>query len=209
MKKWALIAVAATLLISGCTTPGKRTAIGAGVGAAAGAGVGAAIGSASGKAGEGAIIGAAAGALLGGAVGNRLDKQAKELAMIAETRRTDEGILVSLQGDILFDTGKASLKPEASERVRQIAEILVKYPEDRIVVVGHTDSTGGDELNQRLSENRAKAVKVQLLTRGVPGETITVVGMGKSQPIASNATAEGRAKNRRVELNITIPEKQP
>jgi outer membrane protein OmpA-like peptidoglycan-associated protein len=206
MKKWMILTMLGSILISGCTTPGKRTAIGTGVGAAAGAGVGAAIGSASGKAKEGAIIGAVSGAIIGGAIGNRLDKQAKELAQIAETRRTEEGILVSLKGDILFDTGKANLKPDASERVNKIAEILAKYPEDRIVVIGHTDNVGNNEINQRLSENRANAVKVALLSQGVPAENITVVGMGKSQPIASNNTPEGRAKNRRVELNITIPE---
>jgi outer membrane protein OmpA-like peptidoglycan-associated protein len=206
MKNWVGLMALGCLLISGCTTPGKRTAIGTGVGAAAGAGVGAAIGSASGKAKEGALIGAVSGAIIGGAIGNRLDKQAKELAQIAETRRTEEGILVNLKGDILFDTGKANLKSDASERVKKIGEILAKYPEDRIVVIGHTDNVGNNEVNQRLSENRANAVKVGLLSQGVPAENITVVGMGKSQPIASNNTPEGRAKNRRVELNITIPE---
>jgi len=205
MKKWIILMVLGSVFSAGCTTPGKRTAIGAGVGAAAGAGIGAAIGSKSGKAGQGALIGAATGALLGGAVGNRLDKQAKELAQIAETRRTEEGILVSLKGDILFETGKANLKAEASTRVSQIGDILAKYPEDRIVVVGHTDSVGGDAVNQRLSENRGNAVKVQLLSQGVPAEKITVVGLGESQPVAPNDTGEGRAKNRRVELNITIP----
>ncbi|MGH7273567.1 MAG: OmpA family protein [Nitrospiria bacterium] len=205
MKKWIILVVLGSVFSAGCTTPGKRTAIGAGVGAAAGAGIGAAIGSKSGKAGQGALIGAATGALLGGAVGNRLDKQAKELAQIAETRRTEEGILVSLKGDILFETGKANLKAEASTRVNQIGDVLAKYPEDRIVVVGHTDSVGGDAVNQRLSENRANAVKVQLLSQGVPAEKITVVGLGESQPVAPNGTGEGRAKNRRVELNITIP----
>ncbi len=206
MKKWLITVFLISFVISGCTAPGKRTAIGTGVGAAAGAGVGAAIGSASGNAGKGALIGAAAGALFGGGVGNYLDKQAKELAQVAETRRTEEGILVNLKGDILFDSGKANLKPEAATRVKEIGAILAKYPEDRIVVVGHTDSSGGDDYNQRLSENRAKAVKIQLLSKGVPSENISTVGMGESQPVASNETKQGRAKNRRVELNISIPE---
>lgn len=206
MRRWIVLMVLGGMIAAGCTTPGKRTAIGAGVGAAAGAGLGAAIGSASGKTKEGALIGAATGAVLGGAVGNRLDKQAKELAQVAETRRTEEGILVNLKNDILFETGKANLKSEAVERISQIGDILAKYPEDRIVVVGHTDNTGSDAFNQRLSENRANAVKVQLLSRGVPAENITVMGMGESQPVASNDVPEGRAKNRRVELNITIPQ---
>ncbi|HEX9756668.1 MAG TPA: OmpA family protein [Nitrospiria bacterium] len=206
MKQIFTIMIIGFLLATGCTTPGKKTAIGTGVGAAGGAGIGAAIGSASGHAGKGALIGAAAGALLGGAVGNRLDKQTKELAQYAETRRTDEGILVSLKGDILFDSGKASIKPDASNRVKEIATILAKYPEDRIVVVGHTDNVGSDEYNQRLSENRANAVRVQLLSKGIPNENISTVGMGESQPATSNASKKGRAQNRRVELAITPSE---
>jgi len=206
MKQIFTMIIMGFLLTAGCTTPGKKTAIGTGAGAAGGAGIGAAIGSASGNAGKGAMIGAAAGAILGGVIGNRLDKQAKELAQYAETRRTDQGILVSLKGDILFDSGKAKLKPDASNKVNEIGAILAKYPEDRIVVVGHTDNVGSDEYNQRLSENRANAVKVQLLSKGVTDENITTVGMGESQPVSPNATKEGRGQNRRVELNITIPE---
>ena len=137
MKQIFTMIIMGFLLTAGCTTPGKKTAIGTGLGAAGGAGIGAAIGSASGNAGKGALIGAAAGAILGGVIGNRLDKQVKELAQYAETRRTDQGILVSLKGDILFDSGKANLKPDASTQVKEIATILAKYPEDRIVVVGH------------------------------------------------------------------------
>src|SRR5689334_10797084 len=99
-KSLAIIALTITAL-AGCTTPGKDTAIGAGAGAAAGAGLGAIIGNQSGHAGSGALIGAAAGAVLGGAVGNHMDKQAKELAQIAETRRTDQGIITKMKGDIL------------------------------------------------------------------------------------------------------------
>jgi outer membrane protein OmpA-like peptidoglycan-associated protein len=210
MKRLVSLAVMAALMFSGltaCTTPGKKTAVGAGIGAAAGAGVGALIGSKSGKAGKGALIGAAAGALIGGTIGNRLDKQAKELAAAgAETRRTEEGILVNMKGDILFDTGKASLKPAATDQINQVGAVLAKYPDDRIMVVGHTDSVGDDASNQRLSENRAKAVKMQLLSAGVPAENIATEGMGESQPIGSNSTADGRQQNRRVELKITIPE---
>jgi outer membrane protein OmpA-like peptidoglycan-associated protein len=206
MKQIFTVMIVGILLTGGCTTPGKKTAIGTGVGAAGGAGIGAAIGSASGNAGKGALIGAAAGAILGGVIGNRLDKQAKELAQYAETRRTDQGILVSLKGDILFDSGKANLKPDASTRVNEIGAILAKYPEDRVVVVGHTDSVGSDEYNQRLSENRANAVRVRLLSEGVPDKNISTVGMGESQPVSSNATKKGRAQNRRVELKITIAE---
>ncbi len=210
MKKIVSLILMAAMALTGltaCTTPGKKTAVGAGIGAAGGAAVGAAIGSKSGKAGKGALIGAAAGALIGGTIGNRLDKQAKELAAAgAETRRTEEGILVNMKGDILFDTGKATLKGDAIDQLNQIGAILAKYPDDKIMVIGHTDSVGDDAYNQRLSENRAKAVKTQLLSAGVPAANITTEGMGESQPIASNSTVEGKAKNRRVEMRITIPE---
>lgn len=210
MKKIVTLALVTGLALSGltaCTTPGKKTATGAAIGAGGGAAVGAAIGSRSGKAGKGALIGAAAGAVLGGVIGNRLDKQAKELAAAgAETRRTEEGILVNMKGDILFDTGKATLQGPAIEQLNQVGAILAKYPDDRILVVGHTDSVGDDAYNQRLSENRAKAVKMQLLSAGVPAENVSTEGMGESQPIASNSTASGKAQNRRVEMRITIPE---
>jgi outer membrane protein OmpA-like peptidoglycan-associated protein len=209
MKRFVTLSLVAGLALTSltaCTTPGKKTAVGAGAGAATGAVIGGVIGAQSGKAGKGALIGAAAGALIGGTIGNRLDKQAKELAKVAETRRTEEGILVNMKGDILFDTGKATLKPEAVDQINQVGAILAKYPEDRIMVIGHTDNVGDDAYNQRLSENRAKAVKMQLLSAGVPSENITTEGMGESQPIASNSTVDGKARNRRVEMKITIPE---
>jgi outer membrane protein OmpA-like peptidoglycan-associated protein len=206
MKQIITIFILSCLITAGCTTPGKKTAIGAGLGATGGAVLGAAVGSASGNAGKGALIGAATGAVVGGAVGNHLDKQAKELAQYAETRRTEEGIMVNLKGDILFESGKANLKPEAANRLKQIGTILAKYPEDRIVIVGHSDDAGNDAYNLRLSENRANAVKVQLLKEGVPQNSLSTMGMGESQPVTSNATPQGRAQNRRVELSITIPE---
>lgn len=211
MKKKYLItlplAFSLIFLTGGCqTAPGKRTGIGAGVGAAAGAGLGAIIGHQSGKKGEGALIGAALGGLIGGGVGNYLDKQAKELAEIAETRRTDKGIITRLKGDILFDTGKSYLKPEAAANIEEIGRIIAKYPEDRVTVIGHTDSQGSNELNANLSKQRARVVYNKLVSSGVPAIHIEAQGMGEMRPVASNATAIGRAKNRRVELEIRIDE---
>ena len=206
MKKLLLSLLAIALVLPACTTPGKKTAIGAGVGAGTGAALGAAIGSVSGKAGKGALIGAAVGAAVGGTIGNRLDKQTKELAAVADAKRTDEGILVSMKSDILFDTGKSVLKADAVAQLNQVGDILAKYPDDRITVIGHTDSTGSASINQALSEQRANAVKLQLLARNVPAANIATVGMGASQPVADNKTAAGRAQNRRVEMKITIPE---
>lgn len=200
--------LAFTMIFSfGCaTSPGEKTAIGAGVGAAVGAGLGAVIGHRTGKKGEGALIGAAVGGVFGGLAGNSLDKQAKELEKIAETRRTDEGIVTRLKGDILFASGKDTVRSEAKNNLNQIAEIIRKYPEDRLRIIGHTDSDGSDALNAELSQKRADAVKYQLILGGVPAEYITTVGMGESQPVASNKTADGKQLNRRVEIEITVDE---
>ncbi len=187
-----------------CATPGKDTAIGAGGGAAVGAGVGALAGG-----WKGAAIGAGAGALVGGAVGNYLDKQAAELAQVAETKRTRDGILVKLKSDLLFDTGSAVLKPDAIDEVGKLGDILAKYPDDRIKIEGHTDSTGSTAFNEELSQRRADAVREVLKSRGVRDAQMLVLGMGKADPVADNGSAAGRAQNRRVELKIDVPgEKQ-
>ena len=191
----------AVLLLAGCATAGERTAIGAGGGAAAGAGVGALIGG-----WEGAAIGAGVGALAGGSVGLYLDKQAKELQQVAETRRTENGLLVNLGGDILFDSGSAVLKPEAIAKVEKIGAILAKYRDDRVRIEGYTDSVGAAAYNEELSTRRADAVRRVLLGHGVAEGQITALGMGETHPIADNATPEGRARNRRVEIHVDVPQ---
>jgi outer membrane protein OmpA-like peptidoglycan-associated protein len=190
------------LALVACATPGKGTAIGAGGGAAVGAGVGALAGG-----WKGAVIGAAAGGLVGGAVGNYLDKQAEELKQVAEnTKRTEDGILVDLKSTLLFTSDSAVLKPEAVEQVAKLGDILAKYPQDRIRVQGHTDSTGSAAHNEELSLRRAQSVRDVLVSRGVQSTQVLVEGAGASRPIADNKTAAGRAANRRVELHIDVPE---
>ncbi len=193
-------AVAALALGTGCATAGRDTAIGAGVGGAAGAGVGALLGG-----GKGALIGLGVGALAGGSVGLYLDKQRKDLEKVAEVKKTENGLLVQMQGDILFDTGSAVLKPSAVEQVSKVGDILAKYADDRVRVEGHTDSTGGKTANEELSLRRADAVKRVLTSRGVQEKQILVLGLGATRPVADNGTAAGRAKNRRVELHIDVP----
>lgn len=190
-------------LAAGCATPGRRTVTGAAAGAVVGAGVGGAAGG-----GRGAAIGAAVGAVAGGSVGNYLDKQAQELEKVAETQRTKDAVLVKMRGDLLFDFDEAELRPESLTQLNQVGDILAKYPEDRIRIEGHTDSIGSDSYNDELSRRRALAVRSALASRGVREHQITIVGMGEDKPVASNATADGRAANRRVQLNITVP-KQP
>ena len=194
--------ISATLALGvGCASPGKRTAIGAGVGAATGAGVGAIAGG-----GNGAVLGAAIGAAAGGFIGNRLDKQAQELAAVAETKRTEEGIVVNLKNDLLFETGSAKLNTAAESQLTQLSGVLVKYPTDKITVAGHTDNTGSNPINETLSTHRAQAVKDVLLEHGVKPDQVLTEGFGESKPIASNKSPSGRAKNRRVELIITDTE---
>ena len=165
-----------------------------------GAGVGAVAGG-----WKGALIGAAAGGVVGGAVGNYLDKQAQELKQVAEnTRRTEDGILVDLKSKLLFTTDSAVLKPEAVEQVAKLGDILAKYSDDRIRIQGHTDSTGSAAHNEELSLRRAQAVRDVLLSRGVKQEQMLVEGIGERRPISNNATAAGRAQNRRVELHIDV-----
>lgn len=209
MKKTLFAAVICALVLSACTTPGKRTAIGAGAGAAVGGIAGAVIANnTGGKSGQGAVYGALAGAALGGGIGNYLDKQAKELAAIADVSRTaDGGIVVTLKNEILFDTNSAVLSAEAGNTLLDLNKVLKKYPSNIIVVEGYTDSTGKADYNKKLSEQRAKAVYDFILNNGLKTSSISYVGYGIANPVADNSTAAGRAKNRRVQLNITAPKK--
>jgi outer membrane protein OmpA-like peptidoglycan-associated protein len=104
---------------------------------------------------------------------------------------------------VLFDTGKYTLKPGAREKLAKISGIVMAHPGLNLQVEGHTDSVGSDEYNQTLSEHRASSVRDFLVQQGVPEASVTSRGFGKTQPVASNDTAEGRAKNRRVELVVT------
>lgn len=205
-KLSSLIMTGALALTLGCESAGKKTAAGAGIGAVAGGVAGAIIGHQTGNRAQGAAIGALFGAGVGGIIGNRLDKQAKELEKIAETKRTENGIISKLKSDILFDTGKSDLKPAASSNLSQMAGILKKYPENVITVKGYTDDQGSAAINEKLSQARANAVKGQLIAGGVPADTVSIVGMGPASPIADNKTKEGRAQNRRVEVEITVDE---
>ena len=208
MKKTLLLCTICAFLFAACTTPGKRTAIGAASGAAIGAAAGAVIShTTGGKSGTGALIGGLTGLAAGGALGNYYDKQAKELAAIADVVKGDNGIQVFLKNDILFDIGSAELSSNAIQTLTDLNKVLKKYPKNRIIVQGYTDSTGSDELNQKLSTQRAQAVYNYLVGTGLKTLSISYVGYGKSNPIASNDTEEGRAKNRRVVLAITANEK--
>ena len=203
MKFLTIMMLSLSLILTGCASDGKnnKTYAGAGIGGVVGAGVGAVLGKK-----KGAVIGAVLGAGIGGLAGRRMDKQAQELEKIAETKRTEKGLITKLKSDILFDTGKATLKPEAKTNLQQMAAIIKKYPEDVLTVKGYTDSTGSAKINEELSIKRADAVKQEMLVAGLTNNALTSRGMGPSEPIADNSTSTGRQQNRRVEIEVTVDE---
>lgn len=201
MKKLLIIISSSILLLTGCASENRRAYTGAGIGAVAGGALGAVLGK-----GKGAAIGAVLGGSLGGFVGHRMDKQAKELEQIAETKRTEQGLVTKLKSDILFDSGKADLKNEAKSNLAQMAAIMKKYPENVLTIKGYTDNTGKADLNNSLSAKRASSVKEQLVAAGIPETTIATNGMGPANPIADNGSIDGRKQNRRVEIEITVDE---
>lgn len=121
-----------------------------------------------------------------------------ELAQL-QARQTDRGMVLTL-GDVLFDTGQATLKPGAMRSIDRLATFLAEHPERRVRIEGYTDSVGREDYNQQLSERRADAVRQALLQRSVPGDRIETVGFGEADPVASNDNAAGRQQNRRVEV---------
>lgn len=129
-------------------------------------------------------------------------KLLQQFNTILETRDTARGLIVNMS-DVLFDTGKYTLRPLAREKLARISGIISAYPGLKLDIEGHTDSVGSDAFNQRLSEQRAQAVEKYLMQQGLPEASMTATGFGKTQPIASNATAKGRQQNRRVELVVS------
>ena len=205
MKKLVIAGVAASLVAS-CQTveENPNTAAGAIIGGLAGAAIGAAM---PGNDRRGALIGAGIGMLAGAAIGQYLDQQQRELERSlagtgAQVRREGDVLYVSFPADITFDVDSTRIYPGAYAALDRVAEVLRRYPQSYVDVIGHTDSTGSEAYNQRLSERRAEAVANYLRSRGVQPERIAVYGMGETQPIATNATPEGRARNRRVEIRI-------
>jgi outer membrane protein OmpA-like peptidoglycan-associated protein len=128
----------------------------------------------------------------------RAESLQRELAEL-KGKKTDRGIVVTL-GDVLFDTGKATLKPGAYTTIDRLATVLKEDPQRKVMIEGHTDSVGSDEYNQQLSERRAASVQAALFERGVESSQVSTVGKGESSPVASNDDAAGRQQNRRVEL---------
>ncbi len=207
--------VVAMLASAACVSsedPNRRAKQGAAIGAAAGAVAGAIIGNQSGNPRTGAVLGAAVGAGIGAAVGHRRDKMAAEMERIQQVevqRQQAENELKLIVNDkILFDVDSATLRTSALSTLNQIADVLGRYPDARVIVTGYTDSTGSEQHNLELSRRRAETVRDYLVSRGVDPARITAVGLGESDPIDTNQTAEGRQRNRRVEFNVKLPQGQ-
>ncbi len=204
----AIITASAMLMaFSGCGA--SRTVKGGAIGAGAGGAIGAVIGKQTGNTGTGAIVGAAVGGTAGALIGRHMDKQAEELEKQVEgakVERVGEGIKLTMESGILFQTNQFALQTQARENIRKMAEILNKYPDTDILIEGHTDSDGAEDYNQTLSERRAKSVADFLTSLGVASSRLSTVGHGELMPIATNSTAAGKQANRRVEVAIVANE---
>jgi len=195
--------------IAGCASMKKRDT-GAIIGAAGGAVVGGVIGKKAGSTAVGVILGAVVGGVTGAYIGNYMDKQAEEMRHDiegAKIERIGEGIKITFDSGVLFDVDKATLRPNAKTNLIKLSAILNKYEDTDILIEGHTDSTGSEDHNMDLSIRRAQSVSSYLATNRVLPTRFNVVGYGETQPIADNATLEGRQLNRRVEIAIIANEK--
>ncbi len=202
---------ASALLFSGCADMSPRqqgTATGAGVGAVAGAVIGSATG---GKAGSGAVIGGALGAVIGNVWSKRQEdrrialEKATQGTGVEVTRTADNQLKLNIPNDVSFDTGSASIRPSMHAVLDPFAGQLRGDSNTRIDIVGHTDSTGSQAVNDPLSRERADSVRDYLVARGVAPANVRTEGRGEREPVADNTTDNGRARNRRVEIYLREP----
>jgi outer membrane protein OmpA-like peptidoglycan-associated protein len=215
MRKQMLVttaALAAALTISGCASPDggmtdtqRRTAIGTAVGAVAGAVIAKGTG---GKAGVGAVAGAAVGGIGTYIWSANMEKRKREMEAATQgtgidvSKTADNRLKLDIPSDISFDSNRYDIKSNFAPILDRFAEGLRNTPNYTVDIIGHTDSTGNDAINDPLSLNRANATRSYLVNRGANGSRIFTAGRGSREPIATNATAAGRAQNRRVEIYL-------
>nr|WP_241240889.1 OmpA family protein [Maribacter sp. MJ134] len=214
-KRSASIMVTLALVLS-CSTVknANKTQKGAVIGAAGGAVIGGVLGNNIGNGNNtalGAILGAAIGGAAGGYIGNRMDRQAERIEEEipgAEVKRVGEGINVTFNEDagVYFDTNKSSVKGTSATTLDKLAGIFNEYPNSNILVEGHTDSAGAEDYNMNLSKQRAESVTNYLVAKGISASRFSTKWYGELQPVGDNATSDGKAKNRRVELAIVASE---
>lgn len=205
----------ASVLLFGCeaTQNANNKQKGAVIGSAGGAVIGGVIGNNTGDGNTalGAIIGGVVGGAAGAIIGNKMDKQAQQIEEEipgAEVERVGEGINVTFDesSGVYFDTEKYNINSKSSTTLHKLVDIFKEYPDTNILVEGHTDNTGSDSYNFTLSKNRAQAVTSFLVSDGIDRGRFTTKWYGETQPKYDNTTADGRAKNRRVELAIVANE---
>ncbi len=197
---------------TGCAEddPYQKTKIGAAIGAAIGAGAGAAIDK--NNRARGAAIGGAVGILAGGGVGLYMDKQKKAIEEklgkelknhdVELTKLPDNTIQVDLKSEASFASNSSEVKTSFNEALTKLGGVIKEYDSTAVHVIGHTDSQGSTSYNQQLSQARATAVAAKLMNTGVNGQRVMMEGRGENQPKTSNATADGRSQNRRVEIYL-------
>jgi outer membrane protein OmpA-like peptidoglycan-associated protein len=208
----SFVAVSILAMATGCadmSATQRGTATGAGVGAGLGAIIGGTTSGGGGsRATKGALIGGAAGALIGNIWSNRMEKQKQE--MEAATRGTgiqvsqtsDNRLKLEIPADVSFDTGRSDIKSNFRPVLERFAQTLNDNPAATVSIIGHTDSTGSDSINDPLSVDRAARTRDYLSQRGISPNRIMIDGRGKREPIASNGSDSGRARNRRVEIYV-------
>ena len=210
------MAMVALVLLPGCGTlsqTAKGTAIGSGSGAALGAIIGSIIAKDAKGAAIGAAIGTAVGAGTGALIGNKMDKKAEELAALENAQVetiTDKnglaGIKVTFNSGILFPLNGIQLSDASRKELKEFAQKMSDLQDTDITIYGHTDNTGTAEVNERISRQRAEAVQSYLQSCGIASGRLSSQGLSYTDPVADNATAEGRAQNRRVEIYISANE---
>ena len=218
LKTTSIALLIASLSVTGCAdmSPTQRgTATGAGVGAGLGAIIGKSTGDHGGdRAAKGAVIGAAAGAIIGNIWSKRMEaqKQAMEQATrgtgIDVTQTADNRLKLNVPADVSFDTNRADIKSNFRPILDRFATTLQENPAAMVTIIGHTDNTGTDAVNQPLSVERAASTRDYLAQRGVSPNRISIEGRGEREPVASNNDANGRARNRRVEIFVAEPNRQ-
>ena len=208
--------VVLALVLGGCANM-TETQKGTAKGAAIGAGAGAVVGAIAGK-GKGAAIGAAVGAAAGAVAGNvwtkRQEEQKRQMEEatagtgVGVTQTADNRLKLDIPSDISFDVGRADIKANFRTVLDTFATSLVNNPASNVTVIGHTDNTGSDAVNNPLSVNRAASVRDYVVARGVQSSRIAIEGRGAREPLVANDTAANRAKNRRVEIFVAEPARQ-
>ncbi|PIE50913.1 MAG: hypothetical protein CSA38_00825 [Flavobacteriales bacterium] len=216
IKKVAVLFLSASLLLTSCEAlqNSNKEQRGTAIGAGAGAVIGGVLGNNIGKGGNGAlgaVLGGVIGGVVGNRIGNKMDKQAKEIQQTlpgAEVERVGEGIKITMKENMVnFQFNSSALGTVAKANLNKLAKVLKHNPDTNINIYGHTDSKGSDAYNQTLSEKRANAVKKYLISKGIASSRMFTMGMGETEPKATNDTAAGRAENRRVEFAITANKK--